>query len=51
MQDLLGLPLSLLPAFLVPIIITSHVLLFQRLILRARKSVGGPEAVHTGVRA
>ena len=25
--------------------------LFQRLILRARKSVGGPEAVHTGVRA
>jgi hypothetical protein len=31
MQPLLRLPLSLLPTFLVPIIIASHVLLFVRL--------------------
>ena len=30
MQTLLHLPLSLLPTFLVPIIITSHILLFRR---------------------
>ncbi|MEY2563394.1 MAG: hypothetical protein QOH88_1587 [Verrucomicrobiota bacterium] len=34
MQALLHLPLSLLPTFLVPIIITSHVLLFRRLRMR-----------------
>ena len=31
MQPLLRLPLSLLPTFLVPVIITSHVLIFRRL--------------------
>lgn len=31
MQPLLRLPLSLLPTFLVPIIVTSHILLFRRL--------------------
>jgi hypothetical protein len=31
MQPLLHLPLSLLPTFLVPIIVTSHILLFRRL--------------------
>jgi hypothetical protein len=31
MQPLLHLPLSLLPTFLVPIIITTHILLFRRL--------------------
>jgi len=31
MQPLLHLPLSLLPTFLVPVIITSHLLLFRRL--------------------
>ena len=34
MQPLLHLPLSLLPTFLVPIIITSHILLFRRLCMR-----------------
>ena len=31
MQPLLGFPLSLLPTFLVPVIITSHILIFRRL--------------------
>lgn len=31
MQPLLHLPLSLLPTFLVPVIITSHILLFRRI--------------------
>jgi hypothetical protein len=31
MQPLLRLPLSLLPTFLVPVIITSHILIFRRL--------------------
>ncbi len=31
MQPLLHLPLSLLPTFLVPVIVTSHILLFRRL--------------------
>jgi hypothetical protein len=31
MQPLLHLPLSLLPTFLVPVIISSHILLFRRL--------------------
>jgi hypothetical protein len=31
MAQLLHLPLSLLPTFLVPVIVTSHILLFRRL--------------------
>jgi hypothetical protein len=36
MQALLHLPMSLLPTFLVPIIITTHILLFRRLQLFGR---------------
>jgi hypothetical protein len=43
MQALLRLPLSLLPTFLVPLIITSHVLLAIRL-ARAGQAVAVPEA-------
>jgi hypothetical protein len=41
MQPLLHLPLSLLPTFLVPVIITSHILLFRRL-LRSFKTDAFP---------
>jgi hypothetical protein len=43
MQALLRLPLCLLPTFLVPLIITSHVLLAIRL-ARAGQAVSVPEA-------
>jgi hypothetical protein len=43
MRALLRLPLSLLPTFLVPLIIASHVLIFVRL-LRGRRSDRPPDA-------